>query len=90
MPSKHKHRLPALLIQLLEQQQRLFFQPKTALLVAVDDVEGVLSPVVCDVVAFEGLPGVLVRRVCFYGEGRDGKGVGDVLLVGLLGRGLRC
>ena len=60
MPSQHKHRLPALLIQLLEQQQRLFFQPKTALLVAVDDVERVLPPVVCDVVAFEGLRGVLV------------------------------
>jgi hypothetical protein len=55
MPSKHKHRLPALLIQLLEQEERLLFEPETALLVAVHDVQGVLPPVVRDVVAFESL-----------------------------------
>ena len=54
MPPKHKHRLSTFLIKLLE-QERLLFQPKTAFLVAVHDVEGVLPPVVVDVVAFEGL-----------------------------------
>lgn len=55
MPAQHEHRFPPLLIQLLEEQQRLLFEPETALLVAVHDVEGVLPPVVGDVVAFEGL-----------------------------------
>jgi hypothetical protein len=55
MPPKHEHRLPPFLVQLLEQEQRFFFEADTALLVAVHDVEGVLAPVVCDVVSFESL-----------------------------------
>ena len=50
---EHKHRFPPLTIQLLEQDQRLLFQTQTALLVAVDDVEGVLAPVGVDVVFLE-------------------------------------
>ena len=55
MPSQHEHRFPALFVQLLEQQERLLFQPETALLVTVHDVEGILPPVIRDVVAFESL-----------------------------------
>lgn len=58
MPPKHEHRLPALLIQLFEQEERLLFEAQTALLIAVHDVEGVLPPVVRDVVAFERLRNV--------------------------------
>jgi hypothetical protein len=42
---------------LFEEEQRFLFQAKTTLLVAVDDVESVLPPVVVDIVAFEGLGG---------------------------------
>lgn len=55
VPPQHEHRLPALLVQLLEEQQRLLFQPEAALLVAMHNVQRVLPPVVGDVVAFEGL-----------------------------------
>ena len=50
MPSQHKHRLPALTIQLLEQYQRLLLQSETALLVAVHNVQRVLAPVGSDIV----------------------------------------
>lgn len=51
---KHEHGFPALAIELFEQNQRLFPQAEAALLVAVDDVEGVVFPVGVDVVFFEG------------------------------------
>ena len=50
---QHKHRFPALTIQLLEQDERLLLQTETALLVAVDNVEGVLAPIGVDVVFLE-------------------------------------
>jgi hypothetical protein len=55
MAAKHEHGFPTFLVELFKEEQRFFFQAKTALLVAVDNVEGVLAPVVVDVVAFEGL-----------------------------------
>ena len=57
MAAKHEHGFPTFLVELFEEEQRLFFQAEAALLVAVDDVEGVLAPVVVDVVAFECLRG---------------------------------
>ena len=57
MAAKHEHGFPTFLVELFEEEQRLFFQAEAALLVAVHDVEGVLAPVVVDVVAFEGLDG---------------------------------
>ncbi len=51
---KHEHGFPALAIELFEQNKRLLPQAETALLVAVDDVEGVVFPVGVDVVFFEG------------------------------------
>lgn len=61
--SQHEHGLAALLVELLEEQERLLLQAEAALLVAVHDVQGVLAPVVVDVVAFKGLreAGVLAR-----------------------------
>lgn len=56
VPSEHEHGFPSFFIQLLEQQEGLLFQSQAAFLVAVDDVQCVLPPVVGDVVAFEGLP----------------------------------
>lgn len=53
MLSEHEHGLPALSVQLLEQDKRLFVQTQTPLLVAVDDVKRVLAPVGRDVVFFE-------------------------------------
>jgi hypothetical protein len=55
MAAQHEHGFPTFLVELLEEEQRFFFQAKAALLVAMDDVEGVLAPVVVDVVAFESL-----------------------------------
>lgn len=55
VPAEHEHGFPTFFIQLLEQQEGFFFQSQAAFLVAVDDVQCVLPPVVGDVVAFEGL-----------------------------------
>jgi hypothetical protein len=55
MAAQHEHGLPTFLVKLLEEEQRFFFQAKATFLVAMDDVEGVLAPVVVDVVAFESL-----------------------------------
>ena len=55
MAAQHEHGFPTFLVKLLEEEQRFFFQAKAALLVAMDDIEGVLAPVVVDVVAFESL-----------------------------------
>lgn len=55
MAPEHEHGLAALFVELFEEEQRLFFQAEAALLVAMHDVQGVLSPVVVDVVALEGL-----------------------------------
>ena len=52
---EHEHGLAAFFVELFEEEQGFFFQAEAALLVAVHDVEGVLAPVVVDVVAFEGL-----------------------------------
>jgi len=57
VPSQHEHGFPALLVQLLEEEKRLLFQPETAFLVAVHDVESVLSPVIRDIIPFERLYG---------------------------------
>lgn len=54
---EHEHGLAAFFVELFEEEQGFFFQAEAALLVAVHDVEGVLAPVVVDVVAFEGLDG---------------------------------
>lgn len=56
VPAEHEHGFPTFFIQLLEQQEGFLFQPQAAFLVAVDDVQCVLPPVVGDVVAFESLP----------------------------------
>jgi hypothetical protein len=53
--AQHEHGFTTLLVELFEEEQRLFFEAETALLVAVDDVERVLPPVVVDIVAFESL-----------------------------------
>jgi hypothetical protein len=57
--AQHEHGLPAFSVQLLEEQERLLLEAETSLLVAVHDVEGVLSPVVRDVVSFESLSSAL-------------------------------
>ena len=57
---EHEHGLAAFFVELFEEEQGFFFQAEAALLVAVHDVEGVLAPVVVDVVAFEGLR----RKIC--------------------------
>jgi hypothetical protein len=53
--AEHEHGFPTFLVQLFEKEQGFFFQAEAPLLVAVDDVEGVLAPVIVDVVAFESL-----------------------------------
>lgn len=53
MPPKHKHRLAALKVQLFEQLERFLVEAQTALLVAVDDVERILTPGRVDVVFLE-------------------------------------
>lgn len=55
MAAQHEHGFSTFLVELFEEEQRFFFQAETALLVAMNDVEGVLAPVVVNVVAFEGL-----------------------------------
>ena len=55
MAAKHEHGFTTFLVELFEEEQRFFFQAEAAFLVAVDDVEGVLAPVIVDVVAFESL-----------------------------------
>lgn len=55
VPSQHEHGFPPFFVELFEKEQRLFFQTETAFLVSVHNVEGVLPPVVVDVVAFESL-----------------------------------
>lgn len=60
---QHEHGLAALLVELLEEKQRFFLEAEAALLVAVNDVQRVLAPVVVDVVAFEGLVGGVVSGV---------------------------
>ena len=57
MEAKHEHGFTTFIVELFEEEKRFLFQAEAALLVAVDDVEGVLAPVVVDVVAFEGLDG---------------------------------
>lgn len=57
MAPEHEHGFTAFFVELFEEEQGFFFQAEAALLVAVHDVEGVLAPVVVDVVAFEGLDG---------------------------------
>lgn len=55
VPPEHEHGFAPFFVELFEEEQGFFFQAEAALLVAVHDVEGVLPPVVVDVVAFEGL-----------------------------------
>lgn len=55
MPPKHKHGFPSLFIQLLKQEQRFLFQSQTAFLVAVHNVQGVLSPIVRNIISLERL-----------------------------------
>lgn len=50
MSPQHEHRLPAFLVQLLEEEERLLFQAETPLLVAVYNVQRILPPIVLDVV----------------------------------------
>ena len=51
--SQHEHGLPPFLVELLEEDERSLVQAQTALLVPVDDVQGVLPPIGCDVVFLE-------------------------------------
>ena len=74
VPSEHEHGFPTFFIQLLEQQEGFLFQSQTAFLVAVDDVQCVLPPVVGDVVAFEGL-----QNTCSMSMMHDIELKGDVL-----------
>ena len=53
MFAQHEHWLPTFAVKLFEQQQRLLLETKTALLIAVYDVEGVLTPIVVDLVPFQ-------------------------------------
>lgn len=85
MPPEHKHRLSPFLIQLLEQEQRLFLQAQAPLLVAVHDVEGVLPPVVVDVVAFESLANYVSG-----GDGGEGGRIEDLRQARRPRKGLRC
>ena len=55
MLPKHEHGLPAFLVQLLKQEKRLLFEPETAFLIAVNDVERVLPPIIHYVITFESL-----------------------------------
>ena len=55
MAAQHEHGFPTFLVELFEEEQRFFFQTEAALLVSVDDVESVLTPVVVDIVALESL-----------------------------------
>jgi hypothetical protein len=52
MLSQHEHGLPTFLVQLLEQDERSFVQTQATLLVAVHNIQGILSPVGGDVVFF--------------------------------------
>lgn len=72
MLPQHEHGFPALLVQLLEQNQRPLVEPQAALLVSVHDVQGVLSPVSRDVVFLERDRKNLVARVVDrYAEGLE-------------------
>lgn len=80
MAPQHEHGLAALLVELLEEQQRLFLEAEAALLVAVNDVQRVLAPVVVDIVAFEGLVGGVVSGAVL--QVLEEEGGRDVLTTG--------
>lgn len=53
MLPQHEHWFPTFLVQLLEQDERSFVQTQATLLVAMHDVQSVLSPVGGDVIFFK-------------------------------------
>jgi len=61
--AKHEHGLAAVLVELLEEYERLLVEAEAALLVAVHDVQRVLPPVGRDVVLLQRHRQHLVARV---------------------------
>jgi len=60
---EHEHRFPPFAIELLEQHERLLFKSQASLLISMNDIQGVLPPVIVDLVAFERHREDFVARV---------------------------
>jgi hypothetical protein len=54
MLPEHEHGFSTFLVQLLEEYKRSLVQTQAALLVPVDDVQGILPPICCNVVLLQG------------------------------------
>lgn len=68
MSPQHEHGLPAFFVELLEQEEWLFLQTKTSLLITMHDIQRVLSPVVMYVIAFKCLS--IISKIELAGEAR--------------------
>lgn len=55
MSPQHEHWFPPLFIQLLKQEQRFLFQSQTSLLIAMHNIQSVLSPIVRNIVSLQRL-----------------------------------
>ena len=79
--AEHEHWFLALSIQLFEKYKRLLLQSKTSLLIAKDDIQGVILPIGVDVVFLEGRRENLFAWV-IHG---DAEGFEDFDWVGVVG-----
>jgi hypothetical protein len=53
MLAEHEHWFTTFTFELFKQHEWFFFQAQAAFLIAVDNVEGILAPVVLDIVSLE-------------------------------------